>query len=200
VIEGMIGEIDMKAADAQARGAALFKRFLIDEVSAFASGADRLTQYDDDSPPIRPRDEFEGILSGMPEIDTLMPGLSDHLRHFPAASLPDAEDFLYWSKEKFGIAPFVSVTHVTIVCRSAPTCVMTTRDVYASRYLDASIALAIATDVGGPNAFYLVYDNRSRANALKGFFPGLRRSLTERRARAALDDSLKTIRQRLEHD
>ena len=27
-----------------------------------------------------------------------------------------AEDFLYWSKEKFGIAPFITVTHVVIAC------------------------------------------------------------------------------------
>jgi len=196
----MARDIDLKGSDAQARGAAFFKQFLIDEVSAYMSGADRLMQYDDDSPPIRPRDEFEAILSGMPETDNLMPGLSDHLRHFRASSLPEAEDFLYWSKEKFGFAPFISVTHVTIVCRAAATCLMTTRDVYASRYLDASIAVAIAADAGGPDAFDLVYDNRSRANALKGRFSGLRRSITERRARAALEDSLKAIKQRLEHD
>jgi hypothetical protein len=190
--------VDGKTADAQARGTALFKQFLLDEVSAYMAGADRLTQYDDGPQPIRPRDEFEAILGGMPEIAALMRGLPDHLRRFAAAPLPDAEDFLYWSKEKFGIAPFISVTHVTIVCPSTATCLMTTRDVYASRYLDASIALAIATDAGGPDAFDLVYDNRSRANALKGRFSSLRRSLTERRARGALEESLKTIKQRLE--
>ena len=99
---------------------------------------DRFAQYDDGPQPIRPRDEFEAILAGMPEIAALMPGLPDHLRRFSTAPLPDAEDFLYWSKEKFGIAPFITVTHVTIVCPSAATCLMTTRDVYASRYLDAS--------------------------------------------------------------
>jgi hypothetical protein len=190
--------VDVKAPDAQARGTALFKQFLFDEVAAYMAGADRLTQYDDGPQPIRPRDEFEAILAGMPEIAALMPRLPDHLRRFSTAPLPDAEDFLYWSKEKFGIAPFITVTHVTIVCPSTATCLMTTRDVYASRYLDASIALAIATDAGGPDAFDLVYDNRSRANALKGRFSSLRRSLTERRARGALEDSLKTIKQRLE--
>lgn len=193
-------EVDATARDVQARGALLLKQFLIDEVSAYMTGADRLAQYDDGPQPIRPRDEFENILAGMPEIAALMPELPDHLRHFPAARLPAAEDFLYWSKEKFGIAPFISVTHVTIICRSTSTCLMTTRDVYASRYLDASIALAIATDAGSGDAFDLVYDNRSRANALKGRFSGLRRALTERRARGALGDSLKAIRQRLERD
>jgi hypothetical protein len=197
VIERIGREIDVNAPDAQARAAAFFKHVLLDDVSAYLSSADRMTQYDDGPKPIRPRVELEGILAAMPEIGALMPGLPDHLLRFSAARLPDAEDFLYWSKEKFGVAPFITVTHVTIVCRSTAICLMTTRDVYSSRYLDASVALAIATDVG-PDAFDLVYDNRSRANALKGGLSVLRRSLTERRARGALEDSLKTIKKRLE--
>jgi hypothetical protein len=192
-------EVDLKAPDAQARGAAWFKQVLLDEVVAYAAGADpRMPQYDDGSKPIRPRDEFEGILAGMPEIGALAPGLPEHLRSLGSSRLADAEDFLYWSKEKFGIAPFITVTQVTILCGSSAICVMATRDVYSSRYLDASVALAVAADAGGPDAFDLVYDNRSRASALKGTFAALRRSLTERRARGGLEESLKTIKQQLE--
>jgi hypothetical protein len=198
MIERVQREIDLNAPDAQARGAALFKQILLEDVSAYVSGRERMPQYDDGSKPIRPHDDLEGILAAMPEIGVLLPGLPDHLRRFPAGRLPDAEDFLYWSKEKFGIAPFITVTHVTIVCRSAATCLMTTRDVYSSRYLDASVALAIATDAGGPDTFDLVYDNRSRASALKGGLAGLRRMVAERRARGALEDNLKTIKKLLE--
>ena len=197
-IERFAREIDSKAADAQARGAQLFKQILFDQVTAYMAGADHMPQYDDGPRPIRARDEFEGVLSGMPELGALLPGLPDHLRHFPSARLTNAEDFLYWSKEKFGVAPFITVTHVTLVCRSAVTCLMTTRDVYSSRYLDASIALAIATDAGTPGAFDLVYDNRSRANALKGRFGSLRRSLTERRAGGGLESSLNAVKTSLE--
>ena len=159
-----------------------------------------MTQFDDDPKPIRPLDQLDGVLANMPEIGALMPALPDYLMKFPDVRLPEAEEFLYWSKEKFGIDPFITVTHVTLVCRSASTCVMTTRDVYSSRYLDASLALAIATDVGGasPEAFELVYDNRSRANALKGGLGGLRRSIAERRARGGLEESLKAIKMQLE--
>jgi hypothetical protein len=185
-IERIAREIDPKAPDAQARGAALFKQILLDEVTAHLSGVDPRTQFDDGPKPIRPHDELDGIRANMPEIAALMPADGE------------AEEFLYWSKEKFGLAPFITVTHVAIACRSAATCVMTTRDVYSSRYLDASLALAIATDAGTPNAFYLVYDNRSRANALKGGFGFLRRSLAERRARGGLEESLETIKMLLE--
>jgi hypothetical protein len=199
VIRRFQREIDMKAPDAQSRGAEMFKALLLDQVKAYVSGAERMTQYDDGPKPVRPHDQLEGILANMPEIGALMPGLPDHLRHVPSSRLPDAEDFLYWSKEKFGVEPFITVTHVTIVCRSAATCLMTTKDVYSSRYLDASVALAIATDAGeATDAFDLVYENRSRANALKGGLGGLRRSLTERRARGGLEESLKTIKMQLE--
>ena len=187
-IERVAREIDPRAPDAQARGAALFKQILFERVTAYRSGTDGATQYDDGSKPIRPRLEFDGILANMPEIGALMPA--------PAGG----EEFLYWSKEKFGLAPFITVTHVTIACRSAATCLMTTRDVYSSRYLDASLALVIATDAETPGAFYLVYDNRSRASALKGGFGGLRRALSERRARGGLEASLKATKMLLEKD
>jgi hypothetical protein len=202
VIERIGRDIDVTAPDAQARGAALFKQVLLDHVTAYLSGGPGLmTQYDDGERPIRPQEEFEGTLAGMPEIGALLQGLPDHLRHLASSRLPEAEDFLYWSKEKFGLAPFITVTHVTIVCRSAATCLMTTRDVYSSRYLDASVALAIASDLGGtPGAFALVYTNRSRANALKGALGVLRRTLAERRARGGLEDSLGVIKKQLEKD
>jgi hypothetical protein len=173
---------------------------LFDHVSAYTSGGgDRIAQFDADSEPIRPIDEFSAMLKSAPAIGALVPGLADHLRDFPRRRVAGAEDFLYWSKEKFGIAPFITVTHVTIVCAAARTCAVTTKDVYSSRYLDASLALTIATDSAtSPNAFYLIYANRTRANALKGRFSGLRRAIADRRARASLDNSLRTLKIQLE--
>jgi hypothetical protein len=194
-------EVDLKAPDAQARAAVWFKQVIVDDVAAYVSGgAGRMQQYDDGPRPIRPVDEFDGILKNAPSIGALVPNLPDHLKNYPSNHVADPEeDFLYWSKEKFGASPFITVTHVTIACASPETCVMTTKDVYSSRYLDASLGLTIATDVvGTPNAFYIVYGNRFRANALKGGWSALRRSIVERRARGGLEESLKTIKSQLE--
>lgn len=193
-------EIDAKGPNAQEQAAAWFKRALIADVAAYMSGGPgRFEQYDDDPSPIRPLDDFQAVLGHTPAIGALAPALIDHLAKFPAARAADAEDVFYWSKEKFGAEPFISVTQVTFLCPSPRTCVMTTKDVYSSRYIDASLAVAIATDAGSrKDAFYLVYANRSRVNALKGGLSGLRRSIVERRARGALDESLKTIKSRLE--
>jgi len=200
VIRRFQQQIDPQAPDAQARGAALFKELLVDNLKAYVSGQPgRMEQYDDGSRPIRPVDEFAAVLKNAPSIGALITGLPDHLLHFPSSRLPEAEDFLYWSKETFASQPFITVTHVTILCPSAETCVMTTKDVYSSRYLDASLALTIASDaVNTPGSFYLLYGNRSRANALKGVFSSLRRSVVQRRARASLEQSLTAIKLLLE--
>ena len=194
-------EIDSRAPNARAQAAAWFKRTLLADVAAYVSGAGgRFVQYDDGDKPIAPLDDFAGVLAATPAIDALVPGLADHLARFPGARVPGAEDFLYWSKEAFGQAPFISVTHVTIVCAAARTCVMTTKDVYSSRYIDASLALTIVTDADASGAAVDVfYVNRSRVNALKGILSGLRKAIVERRARTTMEQSLNAIRTRLEH-
>jgi len=200
VIQRVAKEIDVKGRTAQEETSAWFKQMLLANVQAYVSGSPRrFAQYDDGDRPIRPIDDFAGLLAATPAVGTLVPGLPEHLARFPEAPLPEAEDFLYWSKESFGPAPFISVTHVTIVCAAPHTCVMTTKDVYSTRYIDASLAVAVVTDSMTGDATYVVYANRSRINALRGTFSALRKSLVERRARNTLEQSLVRIKTRLEH-
>jgi hypothetical protein len=193
-------EIDWKAPDADRRAVALFKQVLVEHVRAYLSGSsDRVIQYDDDKRPVRPVEEFAGILKNSPFLGELVPGLPAHLTAFPPSHLLGAEDFLYWSKETGGFAPFITVTHVTIARAADGSDVITSKDVYSSRYFDSSLAVTIASDVvGSPDAFYLVYVNRSRASAMKGAFSGLRRAMVERRAKSSLEDNLKLLKLRLE--
>jgi hypothetical protein len=199
VIQRLPKEIDVKGRSAQQEAAAWFKRVLLADVQAYLSGnSGRFAEYADGSRVIKPIDAFEGLLAATPSIGMLVPALPDHLLHFPASRVADADDFLYWSKEVFGPEPFISVTHVTIVCAMARTCVMTTKDVYSSRYIDASLALAIVSDAGAGESVYVVYANRSRVNALRGVFSTMRKSVVERRARGSLEQSLEQIKMRLE--
>ena len=193
-------DIDWTARDVGARVAALFKEVLFEAVRDYVSGGPgRIVEYDDGKRPIRPAEDFAGVLQNSPYIARLVPKLPDHLRTFPAAPLPAAKDFIYWSKEKFGFAPFISVTHVTMTLDSAGNDVMTSKDVYSSRYFDASLTMTVASSaVDDPGTFYLVYVNRSRANALKGMFGGIRRAMVEHRAKSTLADNLREIKLRLE--
>jgi len=205
-IKRIASQADWQHPGAGERAAMLFKEVLLDNVRSYMSapgGHGRITQYDDDKAPIRPVDEFQALLKSSPYIDAVLPGLSAHLANYPEVSPTDAtagvEDFLYWSKEKFGIAPFISVTHVTLVTSNPREYVATTRDVYSSRYFDASLALVVASDsLTDPQSFYLFYVNRSRASALRGAFARFRRSIVERRAKTSLEESLRSVKSRLE--
>jgi hypothetical protein len=193
-------EIDWNRRDAEGHAATLFKEVLLDHVRAYVSGEPgRMTEYDDDKRVVRPVEAFAGLMNNSPYVGSLVPGLSEHLVHYPTRPLSGAEDFLYWSKEKFGLTPFVTVTQVTIVPAGATSSVIASKDVYSSRYLDASLTLTVASDsVRTPSAFYLLYVNRSRASALKGAFAGLRHTIVERRTKSALEEQLRTLKARLE--
>jgi hypothetical protein len=196
-------DVDWRSSGADAHAAALFKEVLVEHVRAYVSGGPGvISEYDDEKRPVRPVEDFSALLAGSSYIESLVPGLSKHLAAFSSSPLPGAENILYWSKEKFGNAPpFVTVTHVVIMQPAPANFVIASRDVYSSRYIDASLSLTIASDaVASPDSFYLVYVNRSRADALKGTFSGLRRSIVERRARAALEENLKLTKARLEGD
>ena len=200
IIRRIASETDWQRPGADQRAALLFKHILLENVRSYVSGGPgRITEYDDDKEPIRPVDDFLGLLKSSSYVDAMLPGLSAHLAGYPGERLPGAEDFLYWSKEKFGIAPFISVTHVTLVTTNPREYIATTRDVYSSRYFDASLALVVASDsVTDPRSFYLFYANRSRASALRGAFSRLRRSVVERRVRGSLEENLRAIKVRLE--
>jgi len=194
--------VSARGGDRQAAGGAFLKQLIFEQVAAYTSGhPGRFTQFDDDDDdrPVRPLDAFADLMSRARALDDLVPGLSDHLRRFPAGTVVGAQDVLYWSKEKFGIDPFITVTHMTIVCPSDALCVVASKDVYSTRYIDASLSLTIAIDApASRDAFDLIYANRTRAHALGGFLSGLRRSIAERRARNGLDERLKTTRAMLE--
>jgi hypothetical protein len=200
LIRRLPGDVDLKAPDAQQRAAEWFKEALIGHVQAYWSGsADRFLIYDDNDVAIRPVDEFEGLINSMPAIGALSPALRDHLIAFPEKRLAGAEDLLYWSKEKFGLEPFITVTHMVISCPSERLCLVASKDVYSSRYIDASLTLTVMSiDAADNQAFYLAYMNRSRSSSLKGRFSWLRKSIAERRARGGIEETLKALKRRFE--
>jgi hypothetical protein len=200
VIRRIAADTDWQRPGAEVRAAMLFKQVLFENIRSYmAGGPGRITEYDDDKAPIKPVEDFQAVLKSSPYVDQALPGLSAHLVSYPVEPMAGAEDFLYWSKEKFGIAPFISVTHVTLVTTNPRQYIATTRDVYSSRYFDASLALVVASDsVGDRHSFYLFYVNRSRASALRGTFARIRRSIVERRVKGSLEENLRAVKSRLE--
>jgi len=75
---------------------------------------------------------------------------------------------------------------------TGPQVLVASKQIYANHYFDSSLALSGYISLPGTGAArdsYLLYTNRSRADALSGLFSGLKRSLVEHEA----IDGLRTI-------
>jgi len=128
------------------------------------------------------------------------PDLAIALEQYPHGRQPDAESFLYWSKERFGGKPVISVTHVTIVRGGdggTPDALVVGRQVLATHYLDGAWSVtAIVRGEAGAN--YLAYLNQSEVDVLGGVFGGIVRFVAARRLKAEAVEVLQGLRQRLE--
>jgi hypothetical protein len=183
---------------------ALLRQELVRLVAAYHhDGEHALPEYADKSRPSRLADQFRAIVGHSPYLTRLSPDFARYLVDYPRAPLPVTDSFVYWSKEAFGAKPVVSVTHVAVYrdpLRPAVT-IGASKQLYATHYFEASLGLTIAVDAEAPDgapAMYLVYVNRSRVDALRGAFGGLRRNIVRGKADDSVRDTLRGLRARLE--
>lgn len=189
---------DWKAAVQQA-----FRRLVLQRVETYlAKGHAALPPYEDREDRVWPATRFSLLIGHSPFLTERVPRFAEHLSRFPDTQSPDVESFVYWSKERLGSRPFVSVTHVSILRGGAdtrlPDALIAAKDVFATHYVDASLGLTaiLRGAPGGPN--YLCYLNRSEVDLLGGTFGGLLRYFVQRRLKAEAPAVLQALRQRLE--
>jgi len=181
-------------------------RSLLAEYAAdyLAHGDTALISYDDQDPPVRSGDEFREVLQASPYLIECSPSLYNYFANFPHVSAPGVEAFLYWSKEKFGLKPVISITHAAVYTHtrnSANWGFIVSKQIYATHYFEASLGLTFLApgnwEASGPESL-VIYINRSRSDGLRGWLSGLKRSMVTRRVRSGMRKNLETVRQRLE--
>ena len=198
-------EVNWSAPDWQRLAMIAYRRLLFDYVNAYLQkGPSALAVYQDKPEPLRLADELRSIVKASPYLEQYLPELNHHLVSFPDRRVPDSEHFLYWSQEKFGFKPVVSVTDVSI-CRVVRgdqiSYVVASMQIYADHYFTGSLGLAAFVDKnrGRPGSdTYLIYLNRTRVDLLQGAFSGLKRFFIRRRLLDGMEKYLRLVKQRLE--
>lgn len=201
VIERLQKEINWSAPDYRQRAEQLVKQALFEYVTQYQKGGNAaLGEYHDQQYPLRIADEFQAILKESSYLKEYAPEFQRYLEQFPKAQLGGVENFIYWSKEKFGLRPVISLTHVTIYSRNQGkgSVLIASKQIYASHYFEASLGLTALIDKPGKTGFYLTYLNRSRADALRGSLAGMKRSLISRELLAGTESNLQMIKRRIE--
>lgn len=171
--------------------------------SYLAGGNSALIEHRDAKEPFNVIDTVRTLVEHSSYLVNDVPEFRDYLLGSSALP-PDAEQFIYWSKEQFGLKPVVSITHVVIYRpgrAQVADFVTASKQIYASRYLGGSLALTLgivpAPSMESPS-FYMIYSNRTRPVALPALIGGIVRRLAQSRARSGLEENLRLTKDKLE--
>jgi hypothetical protein len=184
-------------AEADAAAAAM-RQFLADEARIYlAGGSAALPDYADRAGTTPRAAAFRGLLRPSEFKAEAQPELFKWLDEFPRVRLDGADSFLYWSREKFGLKPTISISHSVILRRNGVV-VFGSKQVYASHYFEASFGMALYIPVPDASYGYVTYLNRSRVDTLRGILAPIARMVAARRARDGLDRMLTGVKNKLE--
>jgi len=206
-IERFRTEVNWTAADHGDRVTELMREMLLEQVQAYLKlGNTALGKYDDKAYSLVLADEFKTLLKPASYMYGYVPDFQKYLEEYPRSRPQNAaivEDFLYWSKEDFGLKPVTSVTHVTIYKRSHDNLadvIIGSKGIYGSHYFESSLGLTafIQSRASDVPRTYLIYMNRSRTDALRGLFAGLKRSMIGGSLREGAKKSMEMIKLKLE--
>ena len=179
MIERFRKEIDWNAPDYAIKVTNLFKQILSEYVSNYRTrGEAALIQYNDKQNEIDLAAEQRALSGSSGYINSLLADSNSGLQLI--------EDAIVWSKIKFGLKPVIAVNHITIYKLDrdvGPQVVIASKQIYASHYFNAALALtAFVTVPGASQGAYLVSENRSRADGLEGPFGKIKRGVVEKKA------------------
>jgi hypothetical protein len=97
-------EIKWSSADAEQQATELARTVLLQYVERYLTGGnDQLSEYSNKKQPLRAAEQFDAILKASPYILDYDPEFYGYLSDYFKKHLDGVEDFLYWSKEKFGL-------------------------------------------------------------------------------------------------
>lgn len=197
------GEVNWSRPDARAQANRVLRELLFEYVEAYSRGGNHsLLEYANEKAVLRVGDELKSLVAHSGQILGSMPAFGDMLLN-PASNARPNEEFIYWSKEQFGLKPVVSITHVIVYLpqrSDVPDVVIASKQIYASRYLAGSLAITMGIDAStqGAPAFYLAYANRTRPRAFPPLIGGLVRRVAQRQTRDGLEEQLLLAKGRLE--
>ena len=170
-------ELAGPAAQAKPKATALVRQMLVEYVAAYQTGGiGALATYNDKDKPQEAPAEFRKLLAASPFLVEYVPEFHRYVEEYPQERLAGAEDFFYWTKDKFGPKPTISVYHLTVWQdpRNPGRTVVCSKRIYASHYFQSGLDLVALVDApAGQKGFYLMDLHRVRIDPPTGMLSGV---------------------------
>jgi hypothetical protein len=162
-------EVDFKAADANQRAAALTRALIADYVLAYQKGGDAgLGAHHDSKAAQGVANEFQDLLRRSTKVWDLAYPFVSYLETYPKAAPAGTESRFYWTRDKIGRKPTLTLHHVVLSEFPDGRVLVADKQFYASRDLDAALMIALAVPTADRSGFDLVVSVKARAQAAGG--------------------------------
>jgi len=174
-------EVDWASPDAATRANLLTRQLMLSLAQAYLQGGDLAlgTKHFEKTPRVSV-DEFHALLYQATNLYALARPFADYLENFPKASLPDAEQFLYWAQGGSGPDASISLHQVIISNPPGGVVLIADKQIYASRYTDAALTIITLASARDGNGYYAMAAARGRSTMLGGVAARLLRSRVEK--------------------
>lgn len=209
IIERFQREVRWTTPDAEREANALMREVLAGYVADVRRRGDAAAmQYAHQRTPVDGAAEFRALLASDGGLLQQFPALARFVLTYPAGGVEGVREVFYWSKEKPGPSPVVTITQLVMASPGGAAAshegpvrhAVLSRQIYGSRYFDASMGLTLLlpdTRAAVPST-YVVYVNRSRLDVFSGLFGGIIRRTVRSRVRSGLAESLARIKAAME--
>lgn len=199
-------QVDFSAPNAQEQANAAMRRLLADYAREYdANGNRAMIVYADKDRSVNTATQFAALVDRSSDVLAYSPEFREYLLHFPEITLEGIERFLYWSKENYGhkLQSITAITDFVIYHRpgSNPPVLIASKQIYATHYLEASLALTMLFDRNETDpvpGFYLVYVNRSRIDLLRKWYSVFARASVSDNARSSIRKTVSELRSKVE--
>lgn len=187
------------AAEGEAATVAM-RQFIVDEARRYIEGGSAaLADYADRAGTVPRAAAFRNLLRPSGFQAEYQPDLFRWLDEFPRVSASESDSFLYWSRERFGLKPVISISH-SVLQRRDGVVAFGSKQVFASHYFESSLGMALFIGVADAPYGYVTYLNRSRVDTLRGILAPIARVVAARRARDGLERMLIDVKRKLERE
>ena len=188
-------EVNWKAPDARAQSAALARTLVAEYVAAYQKGGDAaLGAFHDQKQPNHAATQFQDLLRRSTKVWDLAHPFVSYLETFPSARPAGTEDRFYWTRDKMGRKPSLTLHHVAIQEFPDGRVLVADKQFYASRQLDAALLVALGIPNADKTGFDLIVSVKARAEGVSGVAGRLLRGRIEKEMTSGLTTYLNWIR------
>jgi hypothetical protein len=162
-------EVDFKAPDARAQATALTRAMLADYVAAYQRGGDAAVgAMHNPQAPGDAATQFRDMLRRSTKVWDLAYPFVSYLETYPAAAPERTSSRFYWTRDKVGTKPALTLHHVVIQELAGGRVLMADKQFYASRQIVAAMVIALGIPTADHQRYDLLVSVKARAGAISG--------------------------------